>query len=94
MRIHSELKELINRILTKEVTPVKIYRRETAGYFSIEVETDKPKEFISILYTNEDKRDADFSHFDNKVFTKLTFNPYLENPGTEQVINIKASDCE
>lgn len=94
MRIHTELKELINKILTKELTPVKIYRRETAGYFSIEIETDKPKEFISILYTDENKRDLDFNYFDNKVFTKLTFNPYLDHPGTEQVINIKSSDCE
>lgn len=84
--INSHLTEVINKILTKEIIPVKICKTKCAGYFSIEIETEAPKEYLTILYGNEMKRDKDFNHFDDKVFSTLRFNPNQVIPG---VINIK-----
>jgi len=88
MAVNTHLKEVINKILTKELTPVKIYRSVCSGYFSINIESESPKELVSIFYNCEEKRDKDFSHFDNKVFAKLTFNPYRDEPGFNNTLLI------
>lgn len=77
--INKTLQTTIDNIIKKVIIPVRIYKSELDGYYSIEIETTEPTKFESILYKNEADRDKDYIVFENEVFITLSFNPYNHN---------------
>ena len=69
-----EIKKLVTDILSKNILPTKILKKD----LSIEVIIEKPLSLISLHYTNENQRDIAWAYLDKKTFAGLTFNPYVE----------------
>lgn len=70
------IKKLINEILTKQIIPTAIYKRDVNNLFTIEVANDTTNTYITFIYKTLEARDKDFNTLDNKTFWYLPFNPY------------------
>jgi len=75
MALNANLKQVTNKILTKQLTPTKIYKSVCAGYYTIEIHS--LNRLDSFCFKTELERDANYYYLEVKVFYTLAFNPYI-----------------